>query len=218
MLLVLLGLGSWQVKRLAWKEAILARIATAEAAAPVTLPADPRPFQKVRVAGHFLPGPTALYGVEVRDLPTGPTMGGQLLAPFTADGRVMLVDRGWVPATKTITAPAVAPPAGPVTLVGYARPPEHPRMLSPSDDVVGRLFFTLDPERIAVALGLPRVAPFTFVVLGPTAPGDGPIPAEHLPRPLNNHLSYAMTWYGLAGALVVIFTSWARQRLSHDRV
>ncbi|MEO8714781.1 MAG: SURF1 family protein [Acetobacteraceae bacterium] len=218
MLLVLLGLGTWQVRRLAWKEAILAQIGAAESMAPVPLPANPSPFQKVRVTGRFLPGADALYGVEVRDTPTGSVMGGQLLAPFAADGRVMLVDRGWVPTTATMTAPVVASPGGEVTLVGYARPAEHPRLLlGASDDIAGRLFFTLDPERIATALGLKRVAPFTFVILGP-APADGPIPAEHLPRPVNNHLSYALTWYGLAAALAVIFTTWARKRLSHDPV
>ena len=218
MLLVLLGLGTWQLHRLAWKEAILAQVAAAQAAAPVPLPADPGPFEKVSVTGRFLPGPTALYGVEVRDLPTGSTMGGQLLMPFAADGRVILVDRGWVPSTAAITAPTVPAPPGPVTLVGFARPAEHPHLLSVSDDTVGRLFFTLDPQRIAAVLGLGRVAPFTFVVLGPAPAGGGPIPADQLPHPPNNHFYYAVTWFGLAGALVVMFIAWARGRLFDEPV
>jgi len=216
MLLVLLGLGTWQVHRLAWKEALLAQVAAAQGAAPVKLPADPGPFEKVSVTGRFLPGPAALYGVEVRDLAGGSTMGGQLLVPFDADGRVILVDRGWVPSTAAITAPTVAAPPGQVTLVGFVRPAEHPRMLSPSDDTVGRLFFTLDPERIAAVLGLPRVAPFTFVVLGPKPAGPGPIPTDEFPHPPNNHLYYALTWFGLAGALIVMFAAWAHERLSDD--
>ena len=216
MLLVLLGLGTWQIHRLAWKEAILARIAAAQAAAAVKLPADPGPFEKVSVTGRFLPGATALYGVEVRDLPTGATMGGQLLMPFDADGRVILVDRGWVPSTAAITAPTVAAPPGPVTLVGFARPAERPGVLSPTDDTVGRLFFTLNPKRIGAALGLGPVAPFTFVVLGPPPTGAGPIPAEQFPHPPNNHFYYALTWYGLAGALVVMFGAWVHERRHDD--
>ena len=51
MLALLLGLGTWQVQRLHWKEAILARIAAAEAAPAIPLPPHPAPFTKVRVAG-----------------------------------------------------------------------------------------------------------------------------------------------------------------------
>lgn len=210
MLLVLLALGVWQVQRLAWKEAILERIAAAEAAPAVPLPAAPGPFQKVSATGRFLPGPVALYGVEVRDSVTGvPEMGWQHLVPFATGGRVILVDRGWVP--ENVAAPA---PAGPVTIVGYARPAERPRMFGVAGDPARRQFFTLDPQPIAAALGLPPVAPFTLVALGPTRPGVFPAPAEHLPRPLNNHLAYAITWFGLAAALLVVFTVWARKRLS----
>lgn len=203
MLLALLALGTWQVQRLHWKQGILARIAAAEAAPPVPLPAAPGPFQKVRVTGHFLPGLTAFYGVEVREGPGGPAMGRQLVAPLAAEGRVILVDRGWVPNTVNL-----APPTGPVTIIGYARPSESPRLLGAADDPARREFFTLNPAAIAASLGLSNVAPFTLVALGPAA---GPlVPAEHLPRPMDNHLSYALTWYGLAVVLAVMFVAWAR--------
>ncbi len=211
MLLVLLGLGTWQVRRLEWKQGILAQIAAAEAAPAVPLPAAPGPFQKVSVTGHFLPGLAALYGVEVRETPTGAVMGRQLIAPLTADGRIILVDRGWVPGTGML-----APPAGPVTITGYARPGERPRLLGAADDPARREFFTLDPAAIAASLGLSDVAPFTLVALGPL--GQPPIPAQHLPQPPNNHLSYALTWYGLAVVLMVVFIAWARGRLSNDPV
>ena len=58
------------------------------------------------------------------------------------------------------------------------------------------------------------MAPFTLIAMGP-APREGfPDPAKHLPQPPNNHLSYAITWYGLAVALVVIFVLWARKVLT----
>jgi surfeit locus 1 family protein len=211
MLSVLLSLGTWQLRRLHWKEGILARIAAAEAAKPAPLPASPGPFEKVSVTGRFLPGLVAFYGVEVRDTRSGPVMGRQLIAPLAADGRVILVDRGWVPGTD-----AVPPPAGPVTITGFARPPEHPRLLGAADNPSTREFFTLNPAAIAASLGLSHVAPFTLVALG--AAGEPPIPAQHLPQPPNNHLSYALTWYGLAAALALVFTAWARGRLSDDRV
>ena len=209
MFLVLIGLGTWQVHRLAWKEAILARIAAAEAAPPVPLPANPSAFVKVAIAGTWLADRTALFGADVRDTASGPQLGAYLLEPLRRDGAPpVLVDRGWVPlnvATKVANTP------GPVTVSGYVHAADTPGWFSAHDDVPGRHFYTLDPPAIGTALGLDRVAPFVLVALGPP-PAEGlPIPATHLPRPPNNHLEYALTWYGLAAALLVIFTIWARK-------
>jgi surfeit locus 1 family protein len=127
----------------------------------------------------------------------------------------VLVDRGWVPLKRT--AP-VAMPEGTVTIAGYVHPADRPGWFSAQDDVAGRHFYTLDPAAIGAALGLGRVAPFILIALGPPPTPDTaitvPIPAEHLPQPPNNHLQYAITWYGLAVALLVIFTIWARKAAS----
>ena len=63
---------------------------------------------------------------------------------------------------------------------------------------------------IGALVGLPRVAPYTLVVVGPAGAPD---PVRSLPRPPNNHLSYAITWYGLAVSLLVIFVLYARKVL-----
>ena len=87
---------------------------------------------------------------------------------------------------------------------------------SAADDPAARQFFTLDPQAIGAAIGQPDVRPFVLVALG-AGSGAGaivqhwPDPARHLPRPPNNHLSYAITWYGLAVALLAIFIIWARK-------
>ena len=215
MLLVLLGLGSWQVKRLFWKEAILAQIARAEAADPVPLAAGrdvPSPFMKVSVTGTYLADETALYGAEVQDIPSGPTMGAQLIeAMKQTNGGVILIDRGWVPLTRSRP---LDDPAGVVTVAGYVRFGDTAGWFSAADDPAARRFFTLDPKAIGPAIGQPDVRPFVLVALG-AATRQGPIvdrwpePARHLPRPPNNHLAYAITWYGLAVALLAIFVIWA---------
>ena len=211
MMIVLLGLGTWQVQRLFWKQAFLARIDQAEAAPPVPLTQDPIPFAKLSVAGTFLSGQTALYGAEVRDLPAGPAMGARLIVPLReANGDVVLVDRGWVPEARAVP---IDQPAGPVTVTGYARFGDSAHWFSAQDDAVGRRFFTLDPGVIGRALGQPRVPPFVLVALAPSPEAPAatvwPDPARHLPRPPNSHLSYAATWYGLAVALLAIFVVWA---------
>ncbi len=209
MLLILIGLGTWQVYRLQWKERIMARIAEAERAPPVPLPPDPQPYTKIEVTGHFRFGLAVQYGAEVRDTAAGPTMGTYQIVPLERDGAPpILVDRGWVPQQRP--AP-LADPAGPVTVVGYVRPTERAHWFSPVDDLATRQFYTLDDDAIATAIGLAKPMPFTMIALGPPSSTVYPVPAQTLPRPPNNHLSYAITWYGLAVALIVIFIVWARK-------
>jgi surfeit locus 1 family protein len=209
MLLVLIGLGSWQVQRLQWKRGILASIAQAEAGPPVPLGLDPMPYTKVSATGYLRDDLAALYGAEVRDTRTGTQMGGELIVPLERDGELpVLVDRGWVPTSRRTP---LEQPEGIVTIIGYIRPPEHAAWFSARDDLPGRQFYSLDPSVIGHAMGLNAVAPFTLVALGEVPPGQWPDPARHLPRPPNNHLSYAITWFGLAAALLVIFVLWARK-------
>jgi surfeit locus 1 family protein len=208
MLTVLLGLGTWQVQRLHWKRGLLAQITRAEAAPAVPMPSEPEPFTKVQVTGVLRDDLSASYGAEVRDTPAGPQLGTQLIVPLDReDGDTVLVDRGWVPASRPR---AIALPSGEVTLGGYVRPGDSSGLFSARDNPTTRQFYTLDPAAIGPALGLPRLASFVLVAMGPPPPEHYPDPARHLPQPPNNHLSYAITWYGLAVALVVIFVLWAR--------
>ncbi|MEJ0018067.1 MAG: SURF1 family protein [Acetobacteraceae bacterium] len=212
MLAVLLGLGTWQVERLHWKQAILSQIARAEAAPAIDLPASPDPFAKVRVSGTLREDLAASYGAEVRDTRAGPQLGSHLIVPLERDASdAILVDRGWVPDSRP--AP-IARPEGEVMVEGYVRPSDTPGPFSATDSPLTRRFYTLNAAAIGAALGLNRVAPFVLVAMGQPPPETYPDPARHLPRPPNNHLSYAITWYGLAVALVVIFVLWARKVLS----
>jgi surfeit locus 1 family protein len=211
MLAVLLGLGTWQVERLHWKRGVLAQIARAEAAPAVPLPADPDPFSKVRVTGRLQEELSASYGAEVRDMRSGPQLGTQLIVPLDRDdGDPILVDLGWIPNSRPHP---IAWSEGEVTLEGYVHPADKPGLFSASDNPATRQFYTLDPAAIGAALGLRSVAPFVVVAIGSAPPEHYPDPARHLPRPPNNHLSYAITWFGLAAALVVIFVLWARKVL-----
>lgn len=202
---VLLGLGTWQAQRLGWKTAILARIDVAEASPPAPLPADPVAFSKVEAAGRFDHARESLVGLEVR----GAVLGSRLVTPLLREGApAILVDRGWVPLERR---EGVDRPGGEVRVTAWVRPTERVGMFSATDDAAGRRFYTFDPATIGPALGLPAVASFGLVALGE---GTGlPQPDRRLPRPSNNHLGYAITWYGLAVALAGVFFVWARRRL-----
>ncbi len=211
MLAVLCGLGVWQVRRLHWKTALLARIDAAERAPGVPLPAEPLAFQKVRLSGPLAPA-VGRYGVEVRDTPRGAVLGSQVVGVLEPQGKPAVVTLlGWLP-----DAAPFAPPAGDMTVEGFIRPPVRPGLFSPADDVRGRRFYTLDPAVIGPALGVAVVASFSIARLGPPNPDPGlaPVPAAALPRPPNDHLSYAITWFGLAATLLAVFAAYARKVLS----
>jgi surfeit locus 1 family protein len=211
MLAVLLALGTWQVHRLQWKLGILHQIARAESQPAIPLGATPAPFTKISVTGSFRPGVLAYYGAQTGKTPRGLLLGAQQIAVLDRPGALpILIDRGWVPLPAEAEA---APPAGPTTVVGYIHPPATPGMFSATDDPKARRFYTLVPAAIARALGLPAVAPFAIIAMGPTPPSGAPNPAQHLPQPPNNHLQYAMTWYGFAITLLVFYVLYTRKVL-----
>ncbi|MFZ4410017.1 MAG: SURF1 family protein [Paracraurococcus sp.] len=207
-LAVLLALGTWQVQRLHWKTALLAAIAAAEAGPPQPLGALPLPYAKVLATGRFDHGREALLGVEVR----GTTLGSHLLVPLLRDGAPpLLVDRGWVPLERDR---GVARPEGEVAVTGYIRPADARDWNSPKDDAPGRRFYILDPAAIGLALDLPPPAPFGLVALAPPGTPATQLPAAPtaLPRPNNPHLGYAITWYGLAAALVGVVAAFVLRK------
>lgn len=211
-LMVLIGLGTWQVERLSWKTDLLARFDAVEAGPPAPLgAAEPEPYAKVSATGHFDHGREALLGVELR----GTALGGHLVTPLLRDGApAILVDRGWVPFERNAS---VAHPAGDVTVTGWVRPPETAGWFSAADDVPGRRFYTYDPTKIGAALGLTSVVPWTLVALADGADAAAlPQPARRLPRPNNNHLGYAITWFGLAAGLIGVYLVWLRRRLKEN--
>ncbi len=141
-------------------------------------------------------------------------MGSQLVVPLGRPGApAVLVLLGWVR-----DGVSIVPPAGDVQVVGYVRPAEQAGWLSAGDNIRTLRFFSLDPGKIGKALGI-SVEPFAVVALqdgdvkGQTT-SSGPVAATQLPRPLNNHLSYAFTWFGLAATLLAVFGVWVRRHLT----
>ncbi len=195
------------MQRRVWKLGLLAAIDHAETSPAIPLPDHPASFEKVRIEGRIQEDRQALYGADVRDLPGGPAMGARLIEPMDRPGAdPVLVDRGWLPSGAT-------PAPAPSFVDGYVRTPETAGLFSAKDDPSHRRFYTLDPAAIGAALGLPRVAPFTLVALGPVVPGVFPQPATALPRPPNDHLNYAITWFSLAATLAVVFVLYTRKVL-----
>ena len=154
----------------------------------------------------------ARYGSEVRTDADGPVIGSYVIGLLDRGQLApVVVDLGWAPEHWAPDTWRATLPSPAVRLEGYVRPPEHTPWLGTADDPAHRRFFALDPVGIGTTLGANQVEPFTVVALGPAA--GVPQPAQALPRPPNDHLTYAITWFSLAAALAVIFTLYVKQTI-----
>ncbi|MBM3541904.1 MAG: SURF1 family protein [Alphaproteobacteria bacterium] len=203
-LAVLLGLGTWQLQRLAWKEALIAEIVARRAAEPLaSLPRTMDPaleFRRASLAGRFLHDKEMRLQSRTR----AGRPGVELVTPLAlADGSVVLVNRGWVPTEKA--APEARPETrteGEVRVDGLVRVGERLGWATPANRPNDGLWFAADPAAIAAFAGLDAV-PYLVVMEGEGA--ALPRPRAPAALPPNDHLSYAVTWYALAGALAVVY-------------
>jgi len=216
----LLGLGTWQVQRLQWKEGLLATIDARIHAAPLPLAdiEDRYPdieYMPVTLSGSFL------YEGERHFFTTWEGQSGfSVYTPLRLDnGDVVFVNRGFVPYDRKDAATRQeGQVAGEVEIVGLARAglTERPSWIVPDNDPVKNVFYWKDIRAMAESAGLPasaRVLPF-FVDAGPAPnPGGLPIGGTTLIDLPNSHLQYALTWYGLAAVLAVMSGLWLVRRI-----
>lgn len=216
------GLGTWQVVRLQWKLALIERVESRVNAAPVAPPPPSRwaevskasdEYRRVRLSGHFLYEYTTPVQA-VSDLGAG----FWLLTPLcSTDGSIVLVNRGFIPASGNTAEryparraegnPCVNASGAPHTLTGLLRIAEPGGGFLRDNDPARNRWFSRDVAGIAAARGLapangaPALAPF-FVDAArgqdPAGAPDQPVGGLTVISFQNNHLVYAITWYALA--------------------
>lgn len=211
-LAVLISLGVWQVQRLAWKQGLIAAAdaASARPAAPLAAVlaegGDPE-FRKVVVD---CPGLAAAPWVELRTIEGGEP-GLRLVSACRAAGRTWLVDRGFV--LETISSrPPVAASEAPTRITAEIRTAPPPGAMTPPAE--GRMFYGRDNAAMARVLGVEGpVEARTLYALTSSNPGWLALKPSAPPAAFsNNHLGYALTWFGLAGALAAVYVALLRRR------
>jgi surfeit locus 1 family protein len=221
---ILIGLGTWQLQRKTWKDGLLAQIETRAHGEPgaiappsgwTTWRASEDEFRRVRVTGTFLhPHETPVYGLAPGQR-GAPAQGYYLMTPLRlADGATVMVNRGFVP--MELRDPTTRPesqPAGEVTVTGLVRAPEERNAFTPADDPARNTWFARDPQAIAKVRNLDRVAPFYVEADATPNPGGWPKGGLNKLDLPNNHLQYAVTWYGIALTLVGVFAAFAWGRI-----
>ena len=212
-LATLVSLGNWQVRRLHWKEGLLSKIAS-RMHAPVVPLAE---VEKLYRAG----GDIEYRHVEVSGTFDN-TRERHFLATFegasgffiytpliTDDGEVLFVNRGFVPYDhKARSTRPESLAKGRRTITGVARvaPAGKPGSMVPDNDVAGNIFYWKDLKMMASSTGLAGPGLVPFFVDADRRPGSRTLPVGgvtvvNLP---NDHLQYAITWYGLAVVLLAV--------------
>jgi surfeit locus 1 family protein len=230
MVALCVSLGVWQLQRRTEKHALIAALTERLAAGPEALPPPAQwsaltsasdEFRHVSFAATYQSGPDAMVyssGSAVREDISGPGAWAFLPAALPT-GETVVINAGFVQNTmqdrgqqdRAVTRLITH---APVTLTGYLRFPETAGALTPAENMTKRLWFTRDHLAMVRALGWgqegSQVAPF-YIDL------EAPVPASGIPKPgalkvhlKDDHLQYAITWFGLAGAVVIAFGVWLR--------
>lgn len=232
MVVLFVGLGLWQLQRRVEKHALISALNERLVPEPVPLPEPPHwaeltpgkdEFRHVVFTATYLRMPDAMVyssGSAVREDVTGPGTWVFLPARVGA-GALVVINAGFVENTmqdRAVEDRAVARllTDQAATLTGYIRFPESAGWLTPAENSSKRLWFVRDHKAMARALGWDQngqtVAPF-YIDL------EAPVPASGVPKPgplsvhlKDDHMQYAITWFGLASAVAIAFLVWVRGR------
>jgi surfeit locus 1 family protein len=220
--LVMLGLGTWQVQRLHWKTALIEQRVERTTAAPVDFPfaADPAAlpdleFHRSSLAGRFDHAHES--HLLARALTGSP--GYQIITPLAVTagpgaGSTVLVNRGWVPMERRDpTTRAAGQVEGEVTVEGVIRRAGVQNWLVPDNEPDKNVWLWADLPGMVRTLGLAGPVAPVFLEAGPAPnPGGLPIGGQTRIDLPNDHLQYAITWYSLAVTLAVIWYLYCRRR------
>lgn len=210
---LLCALGTWQVSRLQWKLGLIEAMERGFAQPPIELEGvvDPKSlasFGRVRVVGTWRAGEPLFLGLEARSGEVGSKLVDILV---DGRGRAWIVDRGWIP--DRLQAAAKAGSFGgkeQVSFEAMVREPLGRGSFTPANDMVAGRIYSED----TILAADPTLMPKILVAASPT----GPLQDRHpVPTPLrldvkNDHLGYALTWYGLAASLLVFYVLMGFQR------
>jgi surfeit locus 1 family protein len=210
-LAVLLALGTWQVERLQWKQALIGERQAQLAAPAASLPATATDwrawdFRPVIVQGEFRHDLEQLFGVSAID----GRIGHHVLTPLVRPGgAAVLVDRGWVPADRAHPSTRrEGQTTGPARVTGIARwrGGDRPGWFTPDNKPEQGLWYWYDLAALQHRMGL-QLLPVVVEADATPNPGGLPVGGQTRTELSNNHLQYAITWYGLAAGLLGVWVA-----------
>lgn len=218
MLLTLLGLGTWQIERLKWKQELLAKIENTDPKTFMPLEEivsiDDIKFLKVKLRGTFH------HDLSILLIPRtwNGMNGGHLYTPMTlsASGHTLLVNRGWIP--KDQQHIIIQKPSGEIEILAYLQAPTLPGWLTPENVIDQKAWYYLDLEAIGdeIAKTEPEIGknilPFYAIAFEGASLNAYPKSLDPILMLRNNHLGYALTWFSLAFVLIIMYIVYLRKQ------
>jgi surfeit locus 1 family protein len=219
---ILSGLGFWQLQRLQWKQDLISRIETRIRAEPVSLPEADQlrnrtgdiEFLRVSAEGRYDHDKERhLYTVM------NGKAGWRIFTPLeTRSGRIVMIDRGFVPEElKESGARPEGQLAGTVRATGLVRVPARQGLFTPENAPEKNTWYWRDLKGMASSVlsgeQEERLAPYFVQLETAPVPGGWPQAAAAQTNLPNRHFGYALTWFGLAAGLFVVFAVYVRGRL-----
>jgi surfeit locus 1 family protein len=214
----LLGLGTWQMQRLAWKEGLIAQAETRPTLPAVPLQAlvdeglEDADYRRVLLIGEFFGEPVRVFTTlsDANGPYEGP--GYWVLQPFETDsGQSVFVNRGFIPFELAPDALVRDAPIGTIRFEGLVRPDDPPDRFTPDPDLDQNILYRRSIAQLMQASGVSRALPIT-VDMPASAVGGLPQAGETKFTFSNRHFEYMLTWYGLAAVLLAVVGTVMLQR------
>lgn len=220
-LVILIGLGNWQMERMAWKanliELVNERIESPsrsfEEVLKLTKNLEDIRFQPVTVRGVFDHSQERHYF-----LPYKGKIGWHIITPLKMQsGQIVLIDRGFVPdELKDASRRPKGLVEGEQVIDGLVRLSEQGNYFSPPNDVANNKWYVRDIAELYASLGEGVKQPLNFMIDQKRlkSSGEWPLPGVTKVEFSDKHFGYALTWYGLALTLIGVFIAFAYSRFS----
>lgn len=210
----LVSLGTWQMKRLAWKEALIATVEENLKLPPLSTnemstllgEGGAIEYRPVTARGIFHHDKEQYFFTTHKGKP-----GWHVYTPLErSDGSIVFVNRGFVPVDlKDPAKRAAGQVGGEVEIIGLARmaPTEKPNSFVPNNDLAKNIYYWKSISQMMGQSGFKMEHPLVpFFVDANDSPNPGGLPLGGITLISfpNSHLQYALTWYGLALTLLVV--------------
>jgi surfeit locus 1 family protein len=211
-LLLVIALGIWQVQRMQWKEELLANLSHELDAAPTPLNAgmlaDGLPPQSFRHVEFEAALPAHIPVTFAAKYNHG-SLGYHVISLMELkDGGTVLVNRGWIPQAMRDTLlleESRRSKPDEITVTGLLRPLPRRGWFIPDNNAADNMWFWYDAPAIATQLGMGAPPQLVVEATAISPKTNYPMPAKAEITLRNDHLMYALTWFGMALALVVIY-------------
>lgn len=208
------ALGIWQVERRAWKLDLIERVDARVHGDPLTAPdradwenvtRERDEYRKVTLLGHYR-NDLESYVYAATDYGAG----YWVMTPFErVDGTIIMINRGFVPTDRREPdSRAEGTVSGDTRVTGLLRMDEpggtFMRDNVPDED----RWYSRDVRAMAAKRGLnpDDVAPYFIDADGSNNPGKLPVGGLTRISFPNNHLMYAITWFGMA--VLTLVAAW----------